>query len=79
MASEKHRKTRGFDEFIALKQRVRKGHCAETIVKTSLFASRIDFPSRVLIIPGPAGASDLAETRVLARWPQENIVKRVVL
>ena len=89
-ASGKHRKTRGFIDFAALKQRVWKGHRAETIVKTTCFAYRIGFPSRLLTISGPPektrqnaihssiSTEKHAKTRVLARWPQENIVKRVV-
>ena len=68
-----------------------KGHRAETIVKTTRFAYRIDFRSRLLTISGPPektrqnaihssiSTEKPAKTQVLARWPQENIVKRVVL
>ena len=90
VASGKHRKTRGVAVFVALKQRVWKGHRAETIVKATLFAYRIDSLSRVLTISGPSpkarqnaihstiSKQKPAKTRVLARWPQESIVKRVV-
>ena len=67
-----------FGAFDAPERGFRKGERARTRVLARSFARETVFASRILTRKSRLRAETLAETRVSARWPPQNIVKRVV-
>ena len=78
LASAKHRKTRGFDGFACIYWCKSTSTRARTRVLARFFMRETVFASRILTRKSRLRGETLAKTRVSARWPPENIVKRVV-